>query len=191
MTPPPSRKGFPMVFKIRHSFRVCLLAILVLTVGGLYAGGSIGRDANAAPGGVVDRAIVRDITGAQHITYFSQTAKTPVGVNTPISSSAWCAPAGSTYTKFAAQVVLQGTLTGTNPTAAVTWQHSYDGGTTWITVGSFTTINATVTPAAQTQQVSDVAASTAIIYGDCWRAQLTFGGTSPGGNIGVTGYVKP
>ena len=167
------------------------LALLLFLAGGFAVFGAGNGGADAAPDGATDRLITRDVNGNVSITYFSQAAKTPVGANTPLASNTFCAEPGSTYTKFVAEVELVGTLTGTNPTAAITWQHSYNKGANWVTVGSFTTINATVTPASQVQQVSDVAASTATVYGDCWRALLTFGGTSPGGNIAVYGYMKP
>jgi len=149
------------------------------------------NNVDAAPKGATERLVERDANGSVRITYFSQVARTPVGANTPMAGTTWCAEPGTTYTKFVAQVVLSGTLSGTNPTLAVKWQHSYDGGTNWIDVGTWTTINATVTPASQVQTVSDVAGSTAVAYGDCWRSTLTFGGTSPGGNVSVEGYAKP
>ena len=168
------------------------LALLLFLAGGFAVFGAFEQNnVDAAPKGATDRLVERDANGSVRITYFSQAARTPVGANTPIASDPWCAEPGTTYTKFVAQVVLSGTLSGTNPTLAVKWQHSYDGGTNWIDVGSWTTINATVTPASQVQTVSDVAGSTAVAYGDCWRATLTFGGTSPGGNVSVSGYVKP
>jgi hypothetical protein len=74
----------------------------------------------------------------------------------------------------------------------VKWQNSIDGGTTWTDVGTWTTINATVTPASQSQTVADVSNNTtAVSYGDCWRATYTFGGTGTvTANIGIVGYEK-
>lgn len=135
----------------------------------------------APQGGKIDR-----------IVYFGANGLvTPAGgTTTPLVSDSKCGLGG--YTVFRTDVTLSGTMTGTNPTLAVKWQNSIDGGATWVDVGSWTTINATVTPASQSQTVSDIyGVSTAVAYGDCWRATLTFGGTgSVGANVKVKGIVK-
>lgn len=164
-----------------------LIALLVL-IGGLGFGAY--RQAEAGPGDqpVMLRAVGQDGT-VRELVYVAQGAKTMANT-TPVNSTAACG-LGS-YEVFKAQVVLVGTMTGTNPTLAIKWQNSLDGGATWADVGTWTTINATVTPASQSQTVSDLwNATTAVAYGDCWRAQYTFGGTGTVvANIGIRGLVE-
>jgi len=135
------------------------------------------------------RALDQDGTVRQ-LVYVSQGVKTMAGANTPVSSTAACG-LGS-FEMFSAQVVLTGTMAGTAPTLALKWQNSKDGGVTWADVGTWTTINATVTPATQNQTVSDVwNNTTAVAYGDCWRVQYTFGGSGTvTANFGITGEVQ-
>lgn len=94
---------------------------------------------------------------------------------TPVASKVFCG-AGNLH---AVEVVLVGTITGTNSTLDIAWQNSYDG-VNWTTTGSIAQINATTTPTAgkAKQQVSDVQnATTAIAYGPCWRTLSTLVGT--------------
>lgn len=126
----------------------------------------------------------------QRIQYFAAGVKTMSGANTPVASDPICSLGG--FTLYRADVVLSGTMSGTAPTLAIKWQHSIDGGANWIDVGTWTTINATVTPASQSQVVSDIYnASTAVAYGDCWRATYTFGGSGTvTANFSVKGFAK-
>jgi hypothetical protein len=120
--------------------------------------------------------------------YFNAGSKTMVGANTPVSSGSKCGIAGKLHE---ADVTITGTLSGTAPTLAFTWQNSKDGGSTWSNVGSFTTSNATVTPPTLSQTVADLEGSTAVMYGDCWRMLYTFGGTGTvTANFGVKGEEK-
>lgn len=146
-------------------------------------------DAGPSNGVQMFRAV--DQTGqVRELVYVAQGVKTMAGANTPVNSNAVCGL--GQFDLFKAQVVLTGTMAGTAPTLAIKWQNSMDGGTTWSDVGTFTTINATVTPATQSQTVADILnASTAVAYGDCWRSQYTFGGSGTvTANIGITGYVE-
>jgi hypothetical protein len=174
--------------------RVPVLLVLLTLAGWtmLHPGG---RDAFAGaeivgnPNGSTVRALVGKNDGSvQRVVYVSQAAYT-MADTTPVASQAQCFPG---YTLHKAQVVLSGTMSGTAPTLAVKWQNSIDGGTTWTDVGTWTTINATVTPASQSQTVADVSNNTtAVSYGDCWRATYTFGGTGTvTANIGIVGYEK-
>lgn len=135
------------------------------------------------------RALDQD-GNVQQLVYVTQGVKTMAGANTPVSSDAACGLGN--FEMFSAQVVLTGTMAGTAPTVAIKWQNSKDGGTTWADVGTWTTINATVTPAVQNQTVSDIwNATTAVAYGDCWRAQYVFTGSGTvTANIGITGEVQ-
>lgn len=123
----------------------------------------------------------------KRIIYFKMENHLTGGANTPVASGTVCDLAGTFHY---AEVKLSGTLAGTAPTLAIKWQNSKDGGATWTDVGTWTTINATVTPASQNQVVSDIAASTAVVYGDCWRALYTMTGTGAAGNFSVTGLEK-
>lgn len=140
------------------------------------------------PSGATDRYLIADGTTVKQIVYVTGGAKTMANT-TPVNSSPKCGMYGDLHV---AQVVLEGTLTGTNPTLAYKWQTSYDGGTTWVDVGTFTTVNVTTTPLTQRQTVGDIRnATTAVAYGDCWRFQYTFGGTGTvTANFKVTGLEK-
>lgn len=149
-----------------------------------YAGAEIVGN----PDGAADRLIVQSNDRVRRIIYVQAGVHTSPGANTPVASNPYCDQAGLFHY---AEVQLTGTLTGTNPTLAVLWQNSKDGGTTWTNVGTWTTVNATVTPATQSQTVSDIAASTAVVYGDCWRVTYTFTGTgNPSGNFKILGMEK-
>jgi hypothetical protein len=170
-----------------------LLVLIALTGVTVVRSGS--RDAFAGaeivgnPQGSTVRALVGKNDGSvQRVVYVAQAAYT-MSDTTPVAGQAQCFPG---YTLHKAQVVLVGTMSGTAPTLAVKWQNSIDGGTTWTDVGTWTTINATVTPASQSQTVADVSNNTtAVSYGDCWRATYTFGGTGTVvANIGIAGYEK-
>lgn len=176
--------------KLRFLIPFLAVVLMVFASAG-YA--HLTQPASAGPGehGVWVRGLDQD-GNIREITFFEQSTHAMVGANTPVVSSAVCGL--GEYDLHAAQVTLSGTLTGTSPSVAVKWQHSYDGGTTWQDIGSFVTIDTTAvtTPANSTQRqtVSDIRnASTAVAYGDCQRATLTFTGTgSVGGNIAVKGY---
>ncbi len=174
---------------VKHS-KVIALLLLVAMFGGII-GLSQFSEANAGNGGpkIQLRAIDQTTGEVRELVFVDDGVKTPVGVNTPQASSTYCGLAD--FETFKAQVVLTGTLSGTAPTLAVKWQNSMDGGATWTDVGTWTTINATVTPATQSQTVSDVwNNTTAVAYGDCWRATYTFGGTSPTGNFSIRGIAE-
>lgn len=108
---------------------------------------------------------------------------------TPVNGTVACIQGDAK--QFAAQLTLSGTMAGTAPTLDVVLQHSIDynpadpNAAHWITLKDFTDFNATVTPASQYDSWSDIAASTAVTFGDCYRARYTFGGTSSSVNIGL------
>lgn len=133
----------------------------------------------------------------KRIVYFKLEPHATGGANTPVASGTVCDLAGTLHY---AEVKFQGTLTGAAPTLAIKWQNSKDNGTTWTDVGTWTTINATTTPASQSQSVGDIVAppyfngtttvqSTATIYGDCWRATYTMG-AGGAGTFSITGVEK-
>ena len=152
-----------------------------------------GQRANAGPqiigeqAGATVRALVSQDDQVKRIVYFDAGAKTMANT-TPVASDPVC---GLNGTLHKAEVQLVGTMGGTNPTLTILWQNSLDGGTTWTSVGTWTAINATVTPATQSQTVADLVASTAVAFGDCWRATYTFGGTGTvTANISIKGIEK-
>lgn len=133
----------------------------------------------------------------KQIIYFKLEAHNTGGVNTPVASGAVCGMAGKFHY---AEVKFQGTLTGAAPTLVIKWQNSKDGGTTWTDIGTWTAINATTTPATQSQTVGDIIAnpyfngtttvnSTTTAYGDCWRATYTMGAAGIG-TFSITGFEK-
>lgn len=170
-------------------------ALLLSLVSGITGYSQVAHHASASvqtvgdPDGAEYRALLAPVAGkTKRIVYFSAGVKTPTA-NTPVNSDPVCGLGG--YTIFRADAYLVGTMTGTAPTAAIKWQHSTDGGRHWNDIGTWTTINATVTPASQSQTVSDIYnATTAVAYGDCFRAQYTLGGTSPGINLEINGFAK-
>ncbi len=153
--------------------------LIALVVIAFVALSPSGHDAAAGPviegnPGATSRYLVADGTTVKRIVYVASGVKTMANT-TPVASDPQCGNFGNLHK---AEVVLNGTMAGTAPTLAIKWQNSLDGGTTWNDVGTWTTINATVTPAVQSQAVSDISnATTAVAFGDCWRAQYTFGGT--------------
>lgn len=153
-------------------FILSMLAVFVFSLAVI----GYGRLASAGPAGgeTLQRYAAVDSSGVVLRSVLVATgAKTMANV-TPINSAKHCVGDAAHYT---AQVNLNSALTGTNPTLAIELQNSIDNGATWTTVHTFTQINATVTPAQQTVDLADVAASTAIVFGDCFRMRYTWGGT--------------
>lgn len=172
------------------------LSITLLVMFALMAGGFLFMDRADAgpevvgnPDGASFRALVAEGDRVDRIVYVSSGAKTMAGADTPVAGDPKCGIAGTLHE---AEVRLTGTMTGTAPTLAIKWQNSMDGGSTWTDVGTWTTINATVTPAVQNQTVADIFnATTAVAYGDCWRVTYTFGGTGTvTANFSVNGLSK-
>lgn len=148
--------------------------LVALLVGGSLLSAHFAVDAAPAPKEQY-RAAAIDAGGyVQHAVLLDDAAYTMANT-TPVNGGAVCIAGDAS--QFAAELTLSGTMTGTAPTLAVVLQHSIDGGLHWNTVNTFTTINATVTPASQYVSFSDVPASTAVTWGDCFRARYTFGGT--------------
>jgi hypothetical protein len=86
------------------------------------------------------------------------------------------------FEKFAVELVVSA-ASGTTPTLDVTVQHSIDGGANWYTLTTFTQKTAA---GSELKTESEVEAATAEVYGDCFRAIWTIGGTTPS----FTFYVK-
>lgn len=183
--------------------RNLILALLMIVIVGSVGFAQVAHQAKAGPqvignpDGATDRMLIGNTSGqTQRIVYFVDPSDgvggslvTPAVTSTPVVSDAKCGL--GLYSLHRADVYLTGTMTGTNPTLAVKWQNSIDGGNTWVDVGTWTAINATVTPVSQSQVVSDLAASTAVAFGDCFRVQLSFGGTgSVGATLEIVGFEK-
>lgn len=178
----------------RRRYLLPSLGVLGILFAALFFGltqlspASAGPQIVGDPEGSTLRALVGYSNGqTTRIVYFAAGAKT-MADTTPVVSDAVCGQGGSLHK---AEVVLTGTMAGTAPTLAVKWQNSIDG-TNWNDVGTWTTINATVTPAVQSQTVADVSnATTAVAFGDCWRASYVFGGTGTViANISIKGVEK-
>lgn len=181
--------------RILSFWGIFALSLLLILGGGLaYAQLAPVRDAYAGaeivgnPEGADVRALIQQGGSVQRIVYFDAGVRTMANT-TPVVSNPFCGVGG--FDLHRADVVLTGTMAGTNPTLTILWQNSIDG-TNWTSVGTWTQINATVTPASQSQVVSDVYnATTAVAYGDCWRASYTFGGTGTvTANISIKGVAK-
>lgn len=200
---------------LRKQFSKVNVAVLVFTLAlvGLsgYAKLSTSQPVDAAAGAVVvggmDSGNVRAIlaptnTEPKKVIYFDGVVNPSGGTTTPVVSRVSCG--WTEQTAFRADAYLTGTMTGTAPTAAIKWQYSLDANGNnphWIDVGTWTTINATVTPASQTNLVyeHDVVivpittpqVTPAALYGDCWRAVVTFSGTGAvGANLTIVQYGK-
>lgn len=177
----------------RNRFLAILALAMVVMIGGFTGLATFGSPATAGPEIIGDpngselRAIVQDADSVDRIIYIAPGVKT-MADTTPVASDPDCSNAGTLH---GAEVVLVGTMTGTNPTLAIKWQNSFDGGVTWNDVGTWTTINATTTPANQKQFVADQFGTTAVAYGDCWRSTYVFGGTGTvTANFQMTGIEK-
>lgn len=175
----------------RRYLGMTFLVMFALLVGSFFfldrAGA--GPEIVGNPEGSTLRALVADGDRVDRIIYVAGGSKTMAGADTPVAGETQCGIAGTLHE---AEVRLTGTMAGTAPTLAIKWQNSMDGGTTWTDVGTWTTINATVTPAVQNQTVADIFnATTAVAYGDCWRVTYTFGGTGTvTANFSVNGLSK-
>lgn len=160
-----------------------------------YAGASVVGEADGATSRMLVTSNGSD--RVRRIVYFKLESHDTGGVNTPVASGSVCDMAGVYHS---AEVKLSGTLTGSAPTLAIKWQNSKDGGTTWADVGTWTQINATVTPATQSNTVTDHGENTIVLantpvttpatmYGDCWRVTYTMG-AGGAGVFSVTGLEK-
>lgn len=195
------RRGFAFWGGILTVTLLLIGAVIFSQVGApnaAYAGASIvgSRD------GASTRALV-SVNGDAKVTrivYFKLEPHATGGANTPVPSANYCGNAFSGML-HEATVKLSGTMSGTAPTVAIKWQNSKDNGTTWTDIGTWTTINATVTPASQTNTVADSGAvvlmnantpvtTPPVVYGDCWRALYTMTGTNAAANFSVTGIDK-
>lgn len=182
--------------RLRSLFSVILLSFTLLIAGvtvyvqhggvnNAYAGAQIVGDPSQANA----RALIA-VNGSDKVTrivYFKMANHVTGGANTPVASSSYCGVAGDLHDAI---FKLSGTMAGTTPTLAILWQNSKDDKSSWSNVGTWTTINATVTPASQEQTVADLRASTAVAYGDCWRVIYTMTGANAAANFSVTGIDK-
>lgn len=164
----------------RRIFALALSALMLLAMLGISFADR--TDAAPIPKNATHRIVMQD-GGAREVVYLEQVAVSATG-----SGSAVCGL--GKYDLHSFQLKLVGTPAGTNPTFAFVMQHSIDGGTTWHTAYTFTTINATVTPAAQLASVADVKATAANAYGDCIKVAYTLGGTDPSATFEVVGYSQ-
>lgn len=157
--------------------------IAVLAFGGFLS--VVGSDAAPGNGKPLYRAAQVDANNVVQRAVLLPVGTIAAGSGTQVAGTMVCFQDGPS--QFAANLTLTGTMSGTNPTLPIIIQQSMDNGVTWSNDITFTQINATVTPPNQWVSFSDVAASTAITHGDCFRTVYTPGGTSPGG---VTFGVK-
>lgn len=162
------------------------LTTLALTLAAALALIAVG--AWMLPGSDGASAALQNDTGSRRLV-FREANQTPIaasGTSVPVCGL-------SEYDEFIAEVRLTGTMTGTNPTLAITWQSAIGPNDTYTTIDTFTTINATVTPAAQTHALTELpgAVSTAVVYGDCMKMAWTIGGTdSPSALIDIVGHAE-
>lgn len=185
------------MFKQSRSLLIGVL-VLFLMLGGAALYGAINPATEAFAGAAINgqrdgsnaRALITSngTDKVQRVVYFKLESHTTGGANTPVASGKVCGLAGNYHY---AEVQFTGTLAGSAPTLVIKWQNSKDNGATWTDVGTWTTINATVTPANQKNTVADhpdqvlMNANTpvvtpAVMYGDCWRATYTQGAAGTG-----------
>jgi len=171
--------------------------IVAMILMGMFLSAGLSKNAAAEPSEVYGQRAGSDVRAIinvngdstmSRIVYFKLVSHATGGANTPVASDTYCGVAGNFHW---AKVAFTGTLGGAAPTLVVKWQNSKDHGTTWSDVGTWTTINATVTPATQENTVADhpeevlMNANTpvvtpAVMYGDCWRATYTMGAAGTG-----------
>lgn len=189
--------------------RIILTTLLfcVMMLGGGFVYASLQPPGDAYAGAAVEgqregaefRALVTSdgTDRVKRIVYVATGNHLTGGANTPVPSAKVCDLAGIYHY---AEVQFTGTLTGSAPTLVIKWQNSKDNGATWTDIGTWTTINATVTPANQKNTVSDhpeevlMNANTpvvtpAVTYGDCWRTTYTMGAAGAG-NFTIIGMEK-
>lgn len=154
----------------RHSQGyVALTAALIMIM--IALAGSLAAFGFGQSGGAVTNA-----DRSERVAYVAAGSH-PMVNTTPVSSSADCGHDGTLHeVQF---VLTPGALAGSNPTLSIQWQNSIDRGNTWQNVGAPVIANATATvPALASVKVSDLAASTAQVYGDCWRVTYVYAGTA-------------
>lgn len=194
-------------FVSRNKFLLFSLVIALLLLGGTFTFAALQPAAEAYAGASIEgqregsdfRALVASngTDRVRRVVYFKMENHLTGGANTPVPSGKVCDLAGKFHY---AEVQFTGTLTGSAPTLAIKWQNSLDNGTTWTDVGTWTTINATVTPATQKQTVADTGpivlmnantpvTTPAVMYGDCWRVTYTMGAAGAG-NFAIIGADK-
>lgn len=154
----------------RHSQGyVALTAALIMIM--IALAGSLAAFGFGQSGGAVTNA-----DRSERVAYVAAGAH-PMVNTTPVSSSADCGHDGQLH--LLQIVSTPGALGGSNPTLSIQWQNSVDRGVTWQNVGSAVTANATATvPAYTAIKVSDLAASTAQVFGDCWRVTYVYAGSA-------------
>jgi len=188
-------------------FRLIPFVVMAIMFIGTVSFSQVSHPSNAFAGAEISgqaegsdvRAIITSngTDKVQRVVYFKMENHLTGGANTPVASGKVCGLAGEYHY---AEVQFTGTLTGSAPTLAIKWQNSKDNGVTWSDVGTWTTINATVTPATQAQTVGDSKAvvlmnantpvvTPAVMYGDCWRATYTMG-AGGAGNFAIIGADK-
>lgn len=176
-------------------------------LGGVFALSTLQPQTDAYAGASVDgqqegsntRALISSggDDRVRRVVYFQLENHLTGGANTPVPSAKVCNLAGVYHY---AEVQFTGTLAGSAPTLVIKWQNSMDNGATWTDVGTWTTINATVTPATQKQTVADTGpivlmnantpvVTPAVMYGDCWRVTYTMGAAGAG-NFAIIGAEK-
>jgi hypothetical protein len=148
---------------------------------------TFGSSVEAVPAASVNSANIQAGQTGERIKYVAPGVHTMANT-TPVASTARCGNFGDLHE---VQVVLVGTMAGTNPAVSIQWQNSIDGAN-WSNVGSAVVINATTTPANSKIAVADISnASTAVAYGDCWRTTSTWSGTGTvTANYTVNGIEK-
>lgn len=195
------------VVKNLKAMAALALIAAVLLMGGAFYALTMGQMANPGvasaeivgnPEGATERYLIQDGQTVRKVVYVAAGAKTMANT-TPVAGAPQCGLAG---TEHRADVMWSATMTGTAPTLTIVWQNSIDGGTTWADVGTWTAYNATSNPATQTNKVSDIPGGIIIplttpatvvpaIYGDCWRAVYTFGGSGTvTANFKIVGIEK-
>lgn len=180
---------------IRGKARWIGLLLVALFMASTFALTQMRADAGPASGETQYRlAAVNNSNGnVIHSVLLAQGVKT-MADTTPVNGSKVCIPGD--YSLFAAELTLTGTIgAGTAPVLTVVLQNSIDNGVTWSNVGSsFAAINSTVTPTGGKERVAlaDVPASTAFVWGDCWRVRYTWAGTAATtvANVGVQLIAK-
>lgn len=194
-----------MNHRMRTIRTICLLAVVLMVSGFVgyarvtnHADAYGGADIIGNPHGATDALFIGDANNIKRVYFFNGVTKPTGGTTTPVTSEK-CG--FGPFTVFRADAYLTGTMTGTAPTVAIKWKHSVDQGAHWTDVGTWAPINATLTPPSQTNLVYDhgdvvIPLTTPVItpaamYGDCWEAELTFGGTGAvGANLEVVMTAK-
>lgn len=173
-----------MIGSIRKHLAILYLVAAVVVLGGFLGVATYRSQANAAVPNEAPQA-----NSYQRIAYVAGGSKTMAGSGTVVAGEWKCGLGANSI--YGAEVQFTGDVVGTNHTLDITWQNSWDRGTTTANVGTFPQINASAAAGTERQTVADIVGSTAVAFGECFRVNYALGGSGTvTANFKVNGIAK-